>query len=367
MKAALISLGSKSSLMIFKAMKKYFSLVDDIHLKNIEVNLASGKLDVLYEGKALDKYDCIYTRGSFRYAPLLRSITRALAPTTYMPIKADTFTIGHDKLLTHLALQHYKIPMPTTYLSSSPLAAKKILKKINYPIILKFPTGTGGKGVMYAESFAAASSMLDALETLRQPFLIQEYVETGGTDIRAIVVGDKVVASMKRKAILGEERANIHVGGKGETCMLDSHAKKIAVDTAQSIGAEICAVDMLESTKGPVVIEANLSPGLQGITEATKIDVAGKIARYLYERAKQFIESGKKVGTKEIFEELGIKKEGKPAQQIITNLDIRSERILLPKLITDITKFDDKEELVITAKEGQLSIKKFVVEKEKKK
>jgi len=358
MKAALVSLGSKSSLMVLESMKKYFDSVSNINLKNIEVNLGSGKLDVLYEGKALSKYDCIYARGSFRYAPLLRSITNALSPTTYMPIKAETFTIGHDKLLTHLALQLYKIPMPTTYLASSPIAAKKILQKINYPIILKFPTGTGGKGVMYAESFAAASSMLDALETLRQPFLIQEYIETGGTDIRALVAGGRVIASMKRKAILGEERANIHAGGKGEACVLDSHTKNIAISTAQSIGAEICAVDILESPKGPLVIEANLSPGLQGITEATKMDVAGKIAEYLYERAKQFTESGKKIGAKEILEELSIKREGKPAQQIITNLDMRSDRILLPKLITDITKFNDKEEFVITAKDGELSIKK---------
>jgi len=246
MKAAVISLTSISSKWTIGAMKKYFDSVDSIDLRNIDVSLGIGKLDVLFNGQPLEKYDCIYAKGSFRYSSLLRSITNALYSTTYMPIKPETFDIGHNKLLTHLALQHYKIPMPKTYLSSTTEAAKKILKNVNYPIIMKFPHGTGGKGVMFAESFAAASSMLDALTALRQPFIIQEYVEAGGVDIRAIVVGKKVAASMKRKAVKGEERANIHAGGKGEACVLDSHTKKIAVSTAQSIGAEICAVDMLE-------------------------------------------------------------------------------------------------------------------------
>ena len=106
--------------------------------------------------------------------------------------------------------------MPDTYVVSSIEAAKKILKQVKYPIILKFPHGTQGKGVMIADSFAAASSMLDTIESLKQPFLVQEYVETEGSDIRAFVVGDKVVAAYKRKAAIGEKRSNIHAGGKGE-------------------------------------------------------------------------------------------------------------------------------------------------------
>jgi len=359
MEAALISLGSKSSLMTIEEMKNYFSTVDDISLKEVEVNLGKGKLEVLYGGKPLPKYDCIYAKGSFRYAPLLQSITRALFNTCYMPIKPASFTVGHDKLLTHLALQHYKIPMPETYVASSLEAAKKILKKVNYPITLKFPQGTQGKGVMFADSFASASSMLDAFESLRQPFIIQEFLETGGVDIRAIVVGDQVVAAMKRKAVVGEKRANIHAGGKGEACVLDVHARKIAIDTAKSIGAEICAVDMLESVKGPQVIEANLSPGLQGITKATEINVADKIAKFLYERTKGLKEKGKKVEATKIFEDLGISTVEKNVQQIITNLDIRSNKILLPKVVNDIAKFTEKEDIVIKVDKGKIFIEKL--------
>tara|TARA_Y100000310_G_C20702755_1_gene831552 strand:+ start:9513 stop:10595 length:1083 start_codon:yes stop_codon:yes gene_type:complete len=360
MKAALMSLGSKSSLMTIEAMKKYFTVVENISLKGMEVTLGSKGLSILYNGDALQKYDCIYTKGSFRYAPLLRSITTAYYQDTYMPLKPNAFTLGHDKLLTHLALQYYKIPMPDTYVVSSVEAAKKILGQVNYPIILKFPHGTQGKGVMFADSFAAASSMLDAIETLKQPFLIQEYVETDDSDVRAIVVGDKVVASMKRKAVFGEKRANIHAGGTGESIVLDAHTKKIAVKAAKAIGAEVCAVDMLETVKGPVVIEANLSPGLQGITEVTQVDVADKIAKYLFERAKEFSEKGKATEATKMFADLDANSEKTgEEQQIVSNLDFRGERILLPEIITNISKFDEGDEVVIKAKKGKISLEKF--------
>lgn len=360
MKAALISLGSKSSLWTLEEMRKLFDKVDDIYLKDIEVNLGKGKLEVLYKNKPLPKYDCIFAKGSFRYAQLLQCATYALKDTCYMPIEAEAFTVGHDKLLTHLALQQYKIPMPTTYLASSSEGAKKVLEKVNYPITLKFPKGTQGKGVMFAESFSSATSLLDALDTLKQPFLIQEYVETGGIDIRAIVVGDKVVASMKRKAEIGERRANLHRGGSGEACILDHEAKKIAIDTARSIGADICGVDILESHKGPQVIEANLSPGLQGITEITKINVAAKIAKFLFEQTQKCQESGKVSEADKILVDLGIPTEKTgPGQQIVDNLDIRSNRILLPKLVNDIARFSEKDDVVIKIEKGNVKISKM--------
>ena len=357
MKAALISMGSKSSQMTLQAMKKYFDLVEGIDIRNMEVMVGGKGLSILYNGKPLQRYDGIYAKGSFRYAPLLRSITTAFYNTTYMPLKPNSFTVGHDKMLTHLVMQHHKIPMPDTYIVSSRTAAKKILNQVNYPVILKFPHGTQGKGVMFADSFAAASSMLDAIETLRNPFLIQEYIETDGSDIRAIVIGDKVAASMKRKAVFGEKRANIHAGGKGEPIVLDPHTKKIAVSAAKAIGAEICAIDILETVKGPEVIEANLSPGLQGITAATKIDVADKIARYLHDRAKEFVEKGKTIETSKLFTDLSIK--GGAEQQIVSNLDFRSDRILLPKIITNITKFDEGQEVVIKAQKGKVTLERI--------
>ena len=140
-----MSLGSKSSLWVLDAMRKYFDSVDKIDLRDVEVNLGVGKLDVLYEGKSLPQYSCIYARGSFRYAPLLRSVTRTLYRSSYMPIKPETFTLGHDKLLTHLALQHFNIPMPTTYLASSTRAAKKVLNEVITPSCSSFRTAPAAK------------------------------------------------------------------------------------------------------------------------------------------------------------------------------------------------------------------------------
>ena len=358
-----MSLGSKSSKWVVKALKKYIRTVDDLNIKDIEVTLSAKGMEILYKGKPLEKYDCIYAKGSFRYAPLLRAITSIASKDTYLPIEASAFTIAHDKMITQLALQQKGIPTPKTYLSSTPEAAKKVLEKAHYPIIMKFPQGTQGKGVMFADSFAAANSMLDALTALKQPFLIQEYVETGGVDVRAIIVGDQVVAAMKRKAEQGEKRANIHAGGKGTPCKLDPQAKKIAVDAAKAIGAEICAVDMLESVKGPLIIELNVSPGLQGITQATKIDVAAKIARFLHKKAKEFKELKKKTETTDILREIS---PVGPYKEILTTLDFRGERILLPKVATDETKFTDKDDLILKVRKDKLIIEKFELGKKEK-
>ncbi len=357
MKAALISLGSVSSKETAEAMRKYFKKVDEIDLKTVEINISSKKLDVICSGKTMKTYDCVFAKGSFRYEALLKSIAYALYDKTYMPIKPEAFTIGHDKLVTHLYLQKHDIPMPKTYLAATTEAAKNILRETNYPIIMKFPQGTGGKGVMFSDSFASASSMLDALTALRQPFIIQEYVETEGVDIRAIVVGNKVVAAMKRKAVYGEKRSNIHTGGAGEACELDNYTKKIAIKSAQAVGAEICAIDIMEGAKGPLVIEVNLSPGLQ-ISKITKIDVADKIAKYLYKRAGERCDSGKENDTKKLYDDLGID-EAEKIREIITNLDFRGERILLPKAITNITKLTEDDEVTIAADKGEIVVKKF--------
>src|SRR3989338_8193520 len=267
MKAAVISQGSTSSMMVIEAMKRYFDIVDQVQLKDIEVHLGIEAV-ILHEGKELGQYDCVYVKGSFRYANLLRSIATLLEKKVpYMPLPAHCFTTVHNKLITHLVLQQHNIPMPKTYISSSTDAAKDILKRTHYPIVMKLPEGTQGKGVMFADSYSSASSLLDALGVLKQPFIIQEYVDTGGSDVRALVVGDKVIAAMRRRAKSDEQRANIHAGGVGEPVTLTREVSALAVKTARALGADVCGVDILEGSLGPVVVEANISPGLQGLSK----------------------------------------------------------------------------------------------------
>jgi len=359
-KAAIISLGSVSSKLTLEAMKEYFSEVDHIDIRKIEVNLDSTKPLVLYKGSPLLRYDCIYAKGSFRYVTLLRSLTSVLYKNLYLPITPEAFTLGHDKLLTQLVLQQEKIPMPKTYISSTSIAAKEILEKINYPIIMKFPQGTQGKGVMYADSYTSAVSVLDALATLKQPFIIQEFIETNGVDTRAIVIGNKVVAAMKRRqANKLEIRSNLHAGGVGEYCVLDADAKKLAIKASKAIGADICAVDMLDGIKGPQVIEVNLSPGLQGIIKASKLNIPDMIASFLYQKTGEFKAKDEVKDSKDILKQVDTTTEKE--KEIITNLDFKGDKIILPQIITKITGFDDDNEVMIKASNCSLIIKSFKI------
>ncbi|MAE13410.1 hypothetical protein CMO92_02495 [Candidatus Woesearchaeota archaeon] len=354
MKAAIISLESVSSQWTAKALKRYFEDVDVLNLKDVEITISGKTAEVLHKGEPLKKYDCIYAKGSFRYAPILTSMSTILHKSCFMPNKPEAFTIAHDKLLTHLQLQNENIPMPRTYLTSTIEGARILLKKVNFPIIMKFPQGTQGKGVLVADSYASASSMLDALVALRQPFILQEYIDTDKTDLRAIVVGDKVVASMKRKAGEGEERANVHQGGSVEPVQLDEYSKQIAIKTAQAIHSEICGVDILESAKGPLVIEANISPGLQGITDATKIDVADKIAAHLFHQTKLFVEGKNKKKSSQIMAELETEQ-----HKLITTVDFRGTRILLPEIATKISAIRANDDIEISIDKEHIDVKKF--------
>jgi ribosomal protein S6--L-glutamate ligase len=354
MKAAIISQGSESSKWTANAMKEYFDEVDEINVKNLEISISGSTAQILHKGEPLKNYDCIYAKGSFRYSQILRSLTSILQNECYMPIIPSAFTIAHDKLLTQLMMQQHNIPMPKTYISSTIDSARQLLSSLNYPIIMKFPQGTQGKGVMFADSFSSASSILDALSALKQSFIIQEYVETGSTDLRAFVIGDKVVASMMRKGAKDEVRSNIHTGGTGEAVEIDEHTKQISIKAAKAIGAEICGVDILQGFRGPLVIEANISPGLQGITKATKVDIAKHIAKYLYEQTKERKNLINNKDKQKVMADINNE------STIITNLDFRGTRILLPEMITMISKIKAEDQIEISAKKDQINMKKII-------
>lgn len=338
-------------------MKKYFEQVDMLDLHKIEVRLGKEN-GIFYQGKPLDNYDCVYVKGSFRYANLLCSIASLLeGKVTYMPLPANTFITVHNKLLTHLTLQQHNIPMPRTYLSSTIEAAKELLNRVNYPIVMKFPEGTQGKGVMFADSFSSASSLLDALGVLKQPFIIQEYIDTGSTDIRALVVGDKVIAAMRRKAQTEEKRANIHAGGKGEPVQLNHETIHAALAAAKVLKADICGVDILEGPTGPLVIEANISPGLQGLSEVGTLDLPDQIARFLHRRTEESLNAGKKTVSDKVMKELS--GNGDVSQEIITELLFRGERILLPEWVTRMCRFSEQKEYAVRSKKGKVEIEEM--------
>lgn len=356
MKAALFSMGSVSSQRIADAMEVYFEEVDHYDIRKVEMRIGKGDTLLLYNGVDLKKnYDCVYLKSSFRYALIQRALATYFQGHSYMPISPAAFTIVNDKVFTHLSLEKEKIPTPETYITPTVEAAKKLLGEINFPIILKIPGGTHGKGVMFAESVAAASGILDTLEGLKQSVLLQEYIETEGTDVRAIVIGDQVVASMVRKANKDEKRSNLHAGGLAEPISLDQNSKQIAVKAAKALNCEICGVDILQSVKGPLVLEANLSPGLQGIMEATKINVPDLIAKHLFKKTQDF--KNKNVVT-DSAEDIIKQVKGTSENQIISQLDFRGERILLSKVVSNMSGFDANKEVIIKVKNGKISIEK---------
>ncbi|HLD05609.1 MAG TPA: RimK family alpha-L-glutamate ligase [Candidatus Nanoarchaeia archaeon] len=360
MKAALISLGSESSKMTAEAMKKYFSQVDHLSLKHIEVHFSGSKAEVLYEGKPLGDYDCIYAKGSFRYASILQALTHLRYDQCYMPLREEAFSIAHDKFLTQLAFLRNHIPMPKTYLAATVEAAREILKNISYPIIMKFPQGTQGKGVMVADTFASASSILDALTALKQPFIIQEFIDTedeksGGTHIRGLVIGDRVAGSVRYRSGGSEKRSNWHLGGKVEPILMDPSIEQLAIKASKASGAEISAVDMLESPKGPFIIEVNISPGLGGISKVTKSDLPNVLAKFLSQRTQERLDHLKQKDTQKLLKTI----DSKSPQEFISNLDFRGARILLPEIVTKLTRFRPEDEYEVKAQPGKLEIKQF--------
>ncbi|MCK4670080.1 MAG: RimK family alpha-L-glutamate ligase [Nanoarchaeota archaeon] len=354
MRAAVLSLGSQSSKMIAEAMNKYFDVVDHLSLKDVEVAFISDGFQVMCDGKLLGEYDCIYARGSFRYASVLSSLTAALREKTYLPLHHNSFIIANDKFLTQLHFLRKKIPMPAAYIAATSSAAKKALENLNYPVMIKLPQGTHGKGVLYAESYASASSMCDALVVLKQPFIIQEFVETAGTDIRAIVAAGKVVVSYTRTAKKGEIRSGFHSGGVCTLCILDNETQKMAVKAAKALGCDVVAIDILKGPKSPLILEANLSPGITGISKASNINVADKIAKALYDKAKEFKLIKTKNGFGEVLRSID---KPKPSYEIITNLDFRGERVLLPENFVKMADLKDDKEYIIKAKKGYIIIK----------
>ncbi len=360
MKVALISQGSKSSQMVGDALKKYFDQVDMIDLMEIDVRLGEEN-GIFYQNKPFDEYDCVYVKGSFRYAHLLQSITSLLEGNVpYIPLPTEAFTTVHNKLFTHLTLQRHNIPMPKTWLFPTVELAKRLLKKARYPVVMKLPEGTQGKGVMFADSYSSASSLLDALGALNQPFIVQEYVETEGTDIRVLVVGDKVVGAMRRRAQKEEKRSNIHAGGSGEKIELKREIVNLALDTAKALKVDICGVDILEHPLGSKVIEANISPGLQGLSKVVDVDLGDEIARFLYEQTVAALAKRKDAKAVALLQQIELEKvrkevpeEGKP---VVSKISFRGERILLPEFVTKGSGFSDRKEYVMRVRKGKVEI-----------
>ncbi len=190
---------------------------------------------------------------------------------------------AHNKLRTLQILNRKHIPIPKTVFSIDPSNINGQIDLLGgMPVIIKLQEGTQGLGVILAESKKSAKSIIDTFYNINANILLQEFIkESNGEDIRAFVVGNKVVAAMKRTGVEGEFRSNVHRGGSTENVRLTAKEKKMALRAAFHLGLPVAGVDMIRSSRGPLLIEVNASPGLQGIEEATGVNIAGEIIKFL--------------------------------------------------------------------------------------
>ncbi|MDC1142957.1 RimK family alpha-L-glutamate ligase, partial [Planctomycetota bacterium] len=187
-------------------------------------------------------------------------------------------------------LSRKDIGLPRTGFASKPDDIPDLIRNVGgAPVVIKLLEGTQGIGVVLAETAKSAEAILEAFMGLKANILVQEFIkEAGGADIRCFVVGKKVVAAMKRQGADGEFRSNLHRGGSATLIKLSKDERATAVNAAKAMGLNVCGVDILQSKNGPVVMEVNSSPGLEGIEIATKKNVAGLIIEFIEENAKPY-------------------------------------------------------------------------------
>jgi ribosomal protein S6--L-glutamate ligase len=202
---------------------------------------------------------------------------------TYSVNESIAITRSRDKLRAHQLLARKGIGQPITSYAHSADATSDLIDSVGgAPLVVKIMESTHGNGVVLAETSKAAEALINACRGLEADFLVQEFIkESGGADIRCFVIGDKVIAAMQRTAAPGEYRSNLHRGGTASVVRLRPDERKLAVKAAQVMGLDVAGVDIIRSNHGPLVLEVNSSPGLEGIERATGKDIAGAIIAYM--------------------------------------------------------------------------------------
>ncbi|WP_084397493.1 30S ribosomal protein S6--L-glutamate ligase [Henriciella aquimarina] len=278
-----------SSKRLMEAARDRGHVIDPINTSRCYMKIEARAPEIHYDGKTLPFYDAVIPRigaSMTNYGMAVLRQFEAMGAWCLNPPAA--IGASRDKLLAHQLLSQAGIAMPVTAFAHSPKDTKDLVRLAgDGPVVLKLLESTQGRGVVLAETKKAAESLVDAFRGLDANFLVQQFVkEAAGADVRCLVIGGKVVAAMKRQAPDGEFRSNLHRGGKAQAIKLTPAEKKIAVTAAKRLGLNIAGVDLLQSKAGPVVLEVNSSPGLEGIETATGKDVAGKVVRLLEARVR---------------------------------------------------------------------------------
>ena len=248
------------------------------------MNITSRKPTIFYGGESLGKVDAVIPRigasNTFYGTAVVKQFEMM---DSYCVNTSDAIANSRDKLRSLQILAEAGINMPITGFASHTKDIEGVIESVgSTPLIMKLLQGTQGQGIVLAETRKAAESVMSAFRQLDADIMVQEFIkESGGTDIRAFVVGDEVVASMKRIAPEGEFRSNVHRGGTMEKVQLTSEEENMAVNASRILGLSIAGVDLMRSKRGPLILEVNSSPGLQGIESCSEVDVAEKIILHI--------------------------------------------------------------------------------------
>ncbi len=248
------------------------------------IDLTGPTPDLNFRGRPLSTYDAILPRIGSSITYFGTAVVRQFEQMdVFTPNTANGISNARDKLRATQILSRHNIAMPATAFVRNRADVRPAIERVGgAPVVIKLLEGTQGIGVILAPQVKVAEAIIETLHSTNQNVLIQRFIsESRGRDIRALVVGDRVVAAMRRSAIGDEFRSNVHRGGTVEAIDLPADYERVAVRSAQIMGLRVAGVDMLESDDGPLVMEVNSSPGLEGIEAATKLDVAGAIIDYI--------------------------------------------------------------------------------------
>lgn len=294
MKIAILSRGPKlySTRRLVEAIE---GAGHDAHVVNYlrcSMDITSNRPAVIYQGERLEGFDAVIPRIGASQTFYGTAVVRQFEMTGVFSV-AESVAIqrSRDKLRSLQLLARAGIGLPVTGFAHATKDIDGLIDIVNgAPLVVKLLEGTQGKGVVLAETRKAAESVIEAFRGLDANILVQEFIkEARGADIRAFVVGGRVVASMMRTAAEGEFRSNVHQGGSIQKVRLRPEERATAVRAAKTMRLGVAGVDIMRSNHGPVVLEVNSSPGLEGIETATKVDVAGQIVQFIEKsiRAKQ--------------------------------------------------------------------------------
>lgn len=286
MKIAILSRNAKlySTRRLVEACRQRGHEVRVIDVLRCYMNITSHRPSMHFKGENLNGFDAVIPRigasVTFYGTAVLRQFEMM---GTYPLNESVAITRSRDKLRSLQLLSRKGIGLPITGFAHAPDDIQDLTKMVGgAPLVIKLLEGTQGIGVVLAETQKAAESVIEAFMGLKANILVQEYIkEAGGADIRCFVVGDKVVAAMKRQAKEGEFRSNLHRGGNASLIRITPEERSTAVRAAKTMGLNVAGVDLLRSNHGPVVMEVNSSPGLEGIESASGKDVAGMVIQFI--------------------------------------------------------------------------------------